>query len=367
MWGALAACSGEQAPVGVAPPAVPARALPGPGPQLRAKGMDVVAQNEACARCHVEIAAEWRASQHRSAWDDEVFLSAYAVEPIPFCRRCHAPEIDEEKAGHDPSRHVGVGCVTCHVLGEDVLGARAMPGTKDAHPVMREPQMTEPAWCSGCHQFAFPIPQEAAMQSTLQEHRESKLGDRSCQQCHMPLVEGAPRPHRSHAFVVQGDAPMLRAAFSARAERTGERSIRVWLRVEGAGHAVPTGDMFRRLEIRAAARFEGDEQSMARPVVLAREFRREERPDGPRRLQIGDNRLAADGTPTEVELFFPRKIIGRPVEWEVVYQRMGPHEAAVFGVDLAGDETKVWSGVLAAEGQYQRAVVPKDAAATSGR
>lgn len=332
--------AGGVAPSGAAPEA----RLPGPGPQLRGADYDVVASNAGCVRCHGDIAAEWRASQHRSAWDDPVFLAAFALEPLPFCRRCHAPEVDEGSREPDPSRHLGVGCVTCHVLSRDVLGTRNLAGTVDAHPVMRDARLAETAWCSGCHQFDFEEPQEAAMQSTVDEHQQSQHRDRTCQDCHMPRVDDGGRGHRSHRFRVQGDAAFLRSGVEVVARRTGARSIAVTLRVTAAGHAVPTGDMFRRLEVRARA---GDVQ--ATPVVLARAFRKQASAHGTRRVQVADTRLRADGVPAEAALFFSEAIDSHTVTWQVVYQRMGPAQARLFGVDIAREETVLASGII--EGQ----------------
>jgi cytochrome c554/c'-like protein len=336
----LAACTADRQPLEPPPPRPTERRLPGPGP--RTDDRDVVAENGDCVRCHAVIGEEWRQSQHRDAWDDRVFLAAFVLEPIPFCRRCHAPEVAESSDEPDPARHLGVGCVTCHVQADGVLGTRDRPGGADAHPVIGEPRLTGASWCSGCHEFAFPEPQDSAMQGTVAEHRESLHRDRSCQHCHMPLVHDAAGSHRSHRFTVQGDAAILRGALVAEARRSSARSIAVELRVTGAGHAVPTGDMFRRLEVRARAG-----SSTAAPVVLAREFRREDTPRGPRRLQIGDSRVEASGEPRHVELTFPEPIDAETVGWQVLYQRMGPHEAMLFGVDVAGEETVLASGVLA--------------------
>jgi hypothetical protein len=348
----VAACGGEQTAVRPSRPlSTPTQRLPGPGPQQRLTGFDAVAENEACVRCHAEIGAEWNGSLHRKAWDDEVFLAAYVFEPTAFCRRCHAPEIDETLSEPDPSRHLGVGCVTCHVLDENVLGKRSLPRSQDVHATFAEPRIASSAWCSGCHEFAFPQPQPALMQSTLAEHRESNYADRSCQECHMPLVtQGTTPPHRSHTFSVQTDAALLRSAVSGQARRSGSRGITVSLRVAEAGHAVPTGDLFRRLEIRAQVG-----TMKASPMVLAREFRRDRSASGDRRLQIGDTRLAADGTPAEVDLIFPQPLGVEPIHWQVVYQRMGPHEAMLFGVDVASEETVVASGIITAENTQEEA------------
>src|SRR5262245_23511904 len=97
----LAAC------VLVAVGAQAATPLPGPAPQVRAVGYDVAAENQACEGCHAEIAAEWRGSLHHRAWDDPVFLTAYAIEPLAFCRGCHAPEAIPTDAPSEAARRLG--------------------------------------------------------------------------------------------------------------------------------------------------------------------------------------------------------------------------------------------------------------------
>jgi hypothetical protein len=341
---AIAGCGPEVDPI-EPPAAAPLRALPGPGPQRREPGFDPLAENAACERCHQDIAAEWRSSMHKRAWDDGVFLAAYALEPLAFCRRCHAPEVDEARGPSDPGRHLGVGCVTCHVPGAAILGQGTLPPRDGAHAVVAATSAGATGWCASCHQFEFPEPQDAAMQSTVEEHAESLHRDRSCQDCHMPRAGGPASRHKSHAFQTLSDPAMLRAAVSAGAERSGDRSLTVTLRVEGAGHAVPTGDMFRRLEVRARAA-RGDDEQTAAPVVLSRVFRREQTSEGSRRRQIGDTRLPASGEPQAVTLHFPRPIEGTLISWEVAYRRMGPHEALLFGVDLSREEVILASGTV---------------------
>src|SRR5688572_17863817 len=72
-------------------PAAPlvAAAMPGPG---RRGGSAAVLQNQACEGCHSDVAAEWRGSMHRGAHDNLAYQKAFAIEPMPFCTRCHAPE-----------------------------------------------------------------------------------------------------------------------------------------------------------------------------------------------------------------------------------------------------------------------------------
>jgi hypothetical protein len=323
--------------------AAPAARLPGPAPQERAPGYDAAAENATCEACHSDVAAEWRGSLHRRAWEDPVFITAYAVEPIAFCRACHAPEADPAQVPAEGARRVGVGCVTCHVVSGAVVGPRGRAPGPGSHAVRAEARLAGDAACERCHQFAFPRPQEAPMQGTGDEHRASAHAGEPCQACHMPLVTDARgQRHRSHAFRVIGDPALIRSAVAASAEWSGPAEITVTLSAR-AGHDVPTGDMFRRLVVRAR---EGD--VAAPPVVLARRFGVTPGPGGPRRVQTGDDRLPGSGDAQRVRLSFPvpAALTGRAARWEVVYERMDPALARTFGIDPTADEVIVAGGAL---------------------
>jgi cytochrome c554/c'-like protein len=318
--------------------------LPGPAPRQRAPGFDAAAENLACEGCHASIAEEWRGSLHHRAWDDPVFLTAYAIEPIAFCRGCHVPEADPLQSPPEGARRLGVGCVTCHVSDGAITGGHAVAARAGAHAVVADARATTSAACERCHQFAFPEPQRAPMQGTADEHRASPHAAEACQSCHMPPRIDAPgRSHRSHDFRVLGDSARLRSALTARAARADDRVVTLTLAAARVGHAFPTGDMFRRLEVRARAVDDrGDAVATAIPVVLARRFGRSRS----ERIQIGDDRLAASGEARAIDLVFPEPVAGRAVRWEVVYQRMDAAMAKAFGVDAKAEEVVVAEGTL---------------------
>ncbi len=321
--------------------------LPGPAPQGRAADYDAGTENRRCESCHVEIAAEWEASMHHEAWDDGVFQTAYAVEPIPFCRRCHVPEADGDGVPPESARRLGVGCVTCHVESGEVTGSHERSGVPGRHAVRKDARLATSAACERCHQFEFPSPQRAPMQGTVDEHRVSTHSTEPCQQCHMPEVrtEGGGR-HRSHDFKVFGDLSLLRSALTAHASRSDERSVTVSLATARIGHDFPTGDMFRRLEVRAHV--VGVAGIEAHPVVLSRRFEKATGPVGPERKQVSDDRLSASGELRAVELRFREDLAGRAVAWQVVYQRMDSAMATAFGLDPNADESIVAEGVVVA-------------------
>jgi hypothetical protein len=293
-----------------------------------------IAANTDCERCHAELAAEWRGSLHAQAWDDPVFLAAYVIEPLAFCRGCHAPEAPVAELA-SPARHLGVACITCH--------APTGRSTATGHAAFTARTRDDPGGCAPCHQFEFPEPQEAAMQGTFEEHARSPAQGRACTECHMRQAPGATR--RSHAFRVHDDRAMVASAISTHARRDTERTVIVSLAATGAGHAVPTGDMFRQLEVRAFAG-DGARAMEATPAVLARAFALVRGEHGVRRIQIGDGRVPASGAPREARLVFEAPIDDLPIRWQVIYHRMGPREAELFGVDRRADALVIAEGVL---------------------
>jgi hypothetical protein len=114
----------------------------------------------------------------------------------------------------------------------------------------------------------------------------------------------------------------------------------------------PTGDMFRRVEVRAAALdAEGRTIATAEPVALQRRFE-----DHPRdssaddlmwsRVEAEDSRVPPPGLCARVvTLELPRAASARVV-WSVVYQRMSTPMASAFGVEQVLDEIVVAKGEL---------------------
>src|SRR5688572_9202237 len=98
--------------------------MPGPWP-VRPKGalVDAVQMNTRCEGCHADIAQEWRDSLHSHAYSNPEFQSALAIEPLPFCRGCHAPEANPVATTDVALQRLGVACVSCHVVDGAVLAA----------------------------------------------------------------------------------------------------------------------------------------------------------------------------------------------------------------------------------------------------
>jgi hypothetical protein len=348
---------------GAAPPPGALPSLPGPtrsGDALRTKigHANAKLKSDECVQCHSDIAAEWRSSLHRRSWEDTVFQSAYAVEPLAFCRGCHAPTSAPEKVPTSEAGRNGVDCVTCHVQNGGVVGSGKHAATA-LHPVFADARLATEAACGGCHQFNFPaasrqvVPQ--AMQNTVAEHAQSSFADTPCQSCHMPLVQTGGAAHRRHDFSVIGDPAMIRSAANVRAALVGANQVEVAVFANAVGHAFPTGDMFRRLEVRAdVLDRDGKTSRTLRPVVLARRFADKPRRGtgvdlGFQRVQIGDDRVAPPGAgePRRVTFSVPESAGAARLHYQVVYQRMSAPMASAFHVDRALDEIVLAEGDVA--------------------
>ena len=298
--------------------------------------------NADCVRCHETQANEWEASQHRTAFTDETFQTAHTLEPQAFCRACHAPEADEMHVEADAAA-LGVACVTCHVR-DDVVIAAPGEGEPAPHAIERDPAFAATAACASCHEFAFPDADlrdtKKLMQSTVQEHATSRFAERSCSDCHMPRNADG---QVSHVFAASRDPEMLRSAVEVSAVRVDADTIEIGLATTRVGHAFPTGDLLRRIEVRA----EADGKTARR--YLARHFGRQRQRSGiVLRGEMLDDRVRADGTPRRVRLRLPESRTA-DVRWWVTYQRVA-HQRSFDERDAAIDgEVELAAGVLRRE------------------
>jgi Cytochrome c554 and c-prime len=321
--GALAACGPAQQPLARTQPNRRAE-LPGPAPRGRSAA-NAANQNRECERCHTDIASEWRASLHARSQTDAVYARAFALEPLEFCQGCHAPEADPKAPVPEAAASIGVGCVTCHVVQGELLARSDSLGAKSApHALSRDARLDGNAACSGCHEFAFPDrtarSRPELMQATVSEHARSAESSSACANCHMPLSEHGAAPHKSHAFTGGHDAELVRSAVSVTAERTLD-GARVTLTPRQVGHAFPTGDLFRRVEVSAEAL--GSEWQVVASAnrYLARHWQRLPSPFG-----VVLRGVVRDDRPLEaavvVELELGPSAAQLPINWRVAYQRV---------------------------------------------
>jgi hypothetical protein len=311
--------------------ALPARAaLVAPGPAPRARAFDPVSANAECARCHQEIASEWRGSLHQLAFVDETVQSQLVREPFDFCIGCHAPE---SQPGAPVSRAVGelgVGCVSCHVVegalyaGEVHAGQRGRP--EAPHAVVRAPGFDAAFGCGSCHEFAFPGERgmkPLLMQSTVSEHRASAHADESCGHCHMPVVKSRDGgSHRSHRFEASRSEEMLRRAVEVDVSVEG-RALFVTLSPGEVGHAFPTGDMLRRLVLVLEVIDPKGAILERREQQLARHFGFRRAPHGvPKRVELRDDRVGARDAEPRIRFEPEAWPAGGTLRYELRYERV---------------------------------------------
>jgi hypothetical protein len=314
---------------------------PGPGPQLRSSGLEptqVVQWNRSCETCHSEVAAQWRSSRHHAAYSNEAFQAALGREPETtrgFCIRCHAPE-SKAALGVDVAGQLGVACVTCHVPLGPVLAVERSGATASPHATFASPSFRSVDACKGCHEFELPqhrVP--ALMQRTVSEHQESG-SPLSCSACHMAMRDG----HRDHAFPGGYDEAFVRASLEVDAAQVGSRA-RIRLVPKQVTHAVPTGDLFRRLAVEvypvgaAGERHGLERRYLARHYQQARAERVEVSDDRP---HLGE-RLVLFELPPAARAGF---------DWLVRYERVGFHR----GDDEAAAEVE--SSFVVASGTVRR-------------
>jgi len=305
-----------------------------PGPAAGSGRAAAARLNRACERCHVDVAAEWRASLHRAAYTDASFVAAHAREPAAFCRECHAPEADPRRLPSPALARLGVGCVTCHQPGSVVLAAprsdRSIVTETAPHPVQRDLRFATADACAQCHEFTFADGREL-MQSTVSEHRASAYPERPCADCHMPSSGG----RRDHTFAASRSPAMLRRALVVATSRAGSE-VTLELGPGEIGHAFPTGDLFRRLRVTIEVIDE-------RGTPLSRETRDLARHFDERGRLIRDDRVGAHGASVNLHVDLGPVARGRLIRWQVAHERV-----AFFGADGAEVEgsTLIASGVL---------------------
>jgi hypothetical protein len=141
-----------------------------------------------------------------------------------------------------------------------------------------------------------------------------------------------------HRFQV--DDAMLAQALVANVTRAGPSRVAVRLAPGKVGHAMPTGDLFRRLEVRAAADRDGEVVARA-TRYLSRKFTTELVGETSARVDRFDDRVGARLAPC-FELELGRRAVGLPIALEVAYQRVQePRTAEERGAIVNGEATLV--------------------------
>ena len=279
----------------------------------------------------------------------------FEKEPFPFCTGCHAPESDAIAPVPAALSHLGIGCVTCHVVGDQLLAA-AVPRASTArasspHAVTRTVGFDGSVGCGACHEFAFPEAARDAhplmMQATMNEHARSKYADRSCASCHMPVVAGRNGgEHKSHQFAASRDEAVVRSAIRIEEGQFVDDTLVLTLHAGEVGHAFPTGDMLRRLTLAidvvdaTGKSIEHAEHHFQRHFGFVREpFK------APRKVLAKDDRVGAHDSPVVFRYAARARPVGGLLRYTLRYERVsdpsgGPRgEAIVEGAILLGEGT----------------------------
>ncbi|MBE2223434.1 MAG: hypothetical protein IAF02_17980, partial [Anaerolineae bacterium] len=117
-----------------------------------------------CGECHETIVVDSEASPHGQAYADPVFQEAWQEQGSPpECLACHT-------TGYDASSHTweeeGVGCATCHEMGENSAH----------HPEQVMPVDRSAEACASCHV-------DTHEDWAISQHAEEEL---ACVRCHNP-------------------------------------------------------------------------------------------------------------------------------------------------------------------------------------
>ena len=290
-----------------------------------------------CGTCHQRIFKEWKSSRMGQDLDNDKVYQFYAgvhgdgtkdnlgFQPFKHgakgdCADCHVPmlvlsehekgnEVDLGVAMKEKKDH-GISCIFCHSV-KDVNIQKDEQGRyktrifdsvtlgnsdtrygsiKDAQSPVHKTEYSElhkkSELCGSCH-----LNQEKFLSiSTYKDWKEaydSGKTDKTCQQCHMPLIDGeveaavgAPKRKglRSHTFVGSYDPEMLKKALTLDLDTQkadGRLLIKTTVTNVGAGHKVPGSGPIRNVILKVDAaddagtplKFVGDKRATLPPLA----------------------------------------------------------------------------------------------------
>jgi hypothetical protein len=300
-----------------------------------------VPEEHECGQCHEASAEQWARSRHHAAFTNPDFARSHAREPLDFCRDCHAPALT--RMPENEAQHLGVGCIDCHFDGQTLLASGSPVQTSTAPHALRYAPEFGTQSCARCHEFDFPEPswrRGTMMQTTMREHRASRHADRSCADCHMSDGD--------HEFASTREPEAMRRAVSVAARRDGDALV-LKLTPVHVGHAFPTGDLFRRLELHAELVSREGETLASTTRFLARHFAPRRHADG--RLNhaamraVPDDRLTGPTT-IRLELAPDEHDPSAELVWWVDYQRVDQRDTRAPERSSLADELRLAEGRL---------------------
>lgn len=321
LLGAGAACKpSDPTP---APAAAAASVTPPESPRASAHPAD------RCGECHGALHAEWKTSAHAHARTSPLFVAMREKAADKRCDGCHAPLAALVPPG-ELAIEEGVTCEACHAIRAATEGpagieyVHALAENRKFGPICDakdnyfhrmgcSPLHREAKVCGGCHAWTMPSKGGAplAVYTDYTEWKASSYAQAgiACQDCHMPtttaeVASGAGRKVRvgHHGFMGAGGELRRRALglVAEASDRDGKIAMRVSLKNEGAGHAVPAGMPGRQVVVQVrvldATGKEAAREERALGRVLADEAGREvpfpeaHRQQTDERLQPGETR-----------------------------------------------------------------------------
>ncbi len=326
---------------------------------------------EACGSCHVEIAAEWRASIHAAAWTDAQFQRELSKDPDVawLCINCHTPATDQQaeriepvlgesprQARRSPNpdfdeawQQEGITCLSCHWSEGGIAGPGRSSGAP--HAVTPSEAFSSGEICLSCHQADARIEDSLVCHFTTGQEWEEAGRPATCPECHMPEVLRAvatgspPRLSRRHTWpgsgipksspapegfdeAMEGWIPGAAIRIEAAAPvAAGERAMaRVVLAHQRAGHRVPSGDPERYLLVEVEVRTETASIAGGRMRIGQRWIW------WPVAKKLDDDRLRP-GEERTLEIPFQMPAEGATVHARLLHYRISPENAAWHGLE----------------------------------
>ena len=242
-----------------------------------------------CGVCHPQHYLEWKQSTHAIAWQDLQFQAELRKDNIVFCINCHTPlqnqqefiikgtiHGDYSRPVKEPNPHFdkklqleSITCASCHVRNGKVIGTKG--GTAAPHATIRDVEFLSEKVCLNCHNVVDVL--NPSLVCTFETGDEweanwAKQAGKNCISCHMPTVErsiyaGLPAwTSHQHHFPASG-IPKFFGLLPARLQSLEIKEISIdtsyrlgdslhyalSLKNSFAGHAVPTGDPERFINV----------------------------------------------------------------------------------------------------------------------
>jgi hypothetical protein len=226
---------------------------------------------QACAACHPRSYDDWRAGPHAAPPSDAHAAASVGLEGCDVCHRPLQSQRPGPAAAPGPGFDAGawaegVTCAACHVRDGAVLVADPAAAGRDApHPTRLATALADGSACASCHQLTAPgVP--APLYDTWGESAPFREAGVTCLTCHgragaePGFASHDPTRPLEHALSLGLSLPSLALV-------RGAAPVVATVRVQnsGAGHAVPTGSPWRRVEVRAFLEGPADPKTGDRP------------------------------------------------------------------------------------------------------